>query len=575
MAALLATSASLALTVVVGQGPPASAQVPDPPTVTVTPTTGLLDADPVAVTVAGAAEDAEVIAQQCATVSGAEPRCVTPSLFSGGPYNASYLTWDGDRHGAELRIQRHFQKGGTLVCGPNACTVRVTVDGVEIADVPITFVPAAEPFPLPDATLSAAPASGLLDRQPVTAVLEHAGDLHGTILRQCGATAPARCAPVSRGIGAETYPRRRFDTPAGEVDCTAEPCSLELWYVHSTPNILVDATPIAFLPEGTYDWGTPDIEASPTTGLHDGESIAVTGEGFSRVPFDQSFLQVCRAVADPDPTADCMTGQYGGDPLRGNNEYVVVNPEHGTGSGQVDVFRYLELPGGWVDCASTPCTMALVQQHTGTTSERVPISFGPEWEPWGSPEAAVDDTIVRWYRRPVDAAERAGLVDDLASGRARLLDLLVRVSEDPSVDGTVGEAIRHYLSFFGRHPDPAGLRYWTDRLAGGLTPDRMARLFAGTPEARATYAGLSTEEIVEKVYDFTLHRAPDAGGAAFWEARLDAGLPLWKLVYHFARSAELRHRTADDVLNATLWFPTNEHLWAKGGTYFAVVYLRR
>ena len=438
----------------------------------------------------------------------------------------------------------------------------------------------------PDAELVGGPTTGLLHDQKVDLLLHGVTNPSGVDLNQCGGPLFRDCAgpglvninrhALSERIDDDTIAfsllvGRRFTSMDGEVDCLVTVCTVR---AVDDDGDTIDELPLTFAAEGTLPSQTPTLRVGPTTEVWNGRELAVEGEGFS--PFfhsdtaDLAVMQVCRGGADPDPATDCMTGMPNDDGLedwllkKGSNVAVrgyTRSPEDpvfdGVIDGEVYLWRYLDLPSGWFDCAPAACTFALVQDGGRVATERVPLTFGPEWRPWASPEEAVDMTVGRILRRPLGPSARAAMVAALDAGTTTVRDLVFEAVEDPSVDGTVGEVLRQYVSHLGRFPEPDGYAYWIGRVEAGLTPDRLARIFAATPEATARYAGQSIPEIVETVYRATLGRAPDAAGAAFWTGKLEAGLPIWKLVFHFARSAELRARTADQAARAAAelaWF---------------------
>ncbi len=80
-----------------------------------------------------------------------------------------------------------------------------------------------------------------------------------------------------------------------------------------------------------------------------------------------------------------------------------------------------------------------------------------------------------------------------------------------------------YAALFGRAPDLEGLNFWTTRLAAGDTLIHVADVMYGTAPARAYYPqSLAHVEIIASFYLNVLGRQADAGGLAFWTAKLDA-----------------------------------------------------
>lgn len=317
------------------------------------------------------------------------------------------------------------------------------------------------------------------------------------------------------------------------------------------------AVTVTFTAEGTFQWpGPTTLTASPTTGLVEAQPIdlAATGldPGYAPLPPVQSptraaFVDVCRAVEEPD-SDDCLDGDEatdgGVDPIF----YVVTDPD-GTAEGTFRVHRFLPLPSGTVDCAMEACTVA-VNQTDNPVTNRVPISFGPEWTPYPS-AAAFLDVLEEVRGRAFTAGERADLATSLTNRSTTGADALAAAGlEGASGAGgarNLAEVARLYRAYFGRAPETGGLGYWTNRMDGGLSSVEAGRLFGGTPEFRTTYGTATNAVVVDRAYRNTLGRAPDAAGLAYWKGRLDQGLARGKMIQGFARSPELQSRERTHV----------------------------
>ena len=81
-----------------------------------------------------------------------------------------------------------------------------------------------------------------------------------------------------------------------------------------------------------------------------------------------------------------------------------------------------------------------------------------------------------------------------------------------------------YVGYLGRAADSAGQQFWANAIANGTaTIASVATGFTLSAEYKAAYGGLSTDALVEKVYNNVLGRTPDAEGKAFWVAALANG----------------------------------------------------
>ncbi len=96
----------------------------------------------------------------------------------------------------------------------------------------------------------------------------------------------------------------------------------------------------------------------------------------------------------------------------------------------------------------------------------------------------------------------------------------------PPVD--VGEAVsvdlaQLYVSLFGRAPDGEGLKFWSDKMAGGWSGAQVADAMFATQPARPYFPdGMSHADIVASFYVNALGRQPDAEGLEFWTQKLEA-----------------------------------------------------
>lgn len=120
-------------------------------------------------------------------------------------------------------------------------------------------------------------------------------------------------------------------------------------------------------------------------------------------------------------------------------------------------------------------------------------------------------------REPVDFDYVAGL-DELTDDHARVLRL--------------------YWAAFDRVPDVGGALFWIDRFERCQPFLDIAAFFAASPEFIDTYGELDDAGFVEVIYRNVLDRDPDAGGRAFWEARLADGASRARVLADFSWSEE-------------------------------------
>ncbi|MGZ3181533.1 MAG: DUF4214 domain-containing protein [Telluria sp.] len=90
------------------------------------------------------------------------------------------------------------------------------------------------------------------------------------------------------------------------------------------------------------------------------------------------------------------------------------------------------------------------------------------------------------------------------------------------IGGSAGAAYRLYRAAFDRPADEAGLGYWIAVLDQGASLASVADGFIHSAEFAQRYAGTATNaDIVGKLYQNILHRAPDPAGLAYWVGLLD------------------------------------------------------
>ena len=88
-----------------------------------------------------------------------------------------------------------------------------------------------------------------------------------------------------------------------------------------------------------------------------------------------------------------------------------------------------------------------------------------------------------------------------------------------------------YKSNLGRAPDAAGLSYWQDRAAGGISTEAIIGSIKGSPEAQ-----------IQALYKDVFGRPADSAGLSYWIDRLKGGISLGSIRETFEESAEKKLR---------------------------------
>jgi hypothetical protein len=148
----------------------------------------------------------------------------------------------------------------------------------------------------------------------------------------------------------------------------------------------------------------------------------------------------------------------------------------------------------------------------------------------------------------VTVTDNAGAegVDTLVNvERVRFADTSVALD----IDGHGGQAYRIYQAAFNRVPDSVGVGFWISMLDKGISLEAVAGAFVNSSEWAGMYgASLTNAAVVDKLYTNILHRAPDAGGAAFWTHALDINAAsLAQVLQGFSESAENQNGLIDVI----------------------------
>lgn len=107
------------------------------------------------------------------------------------------------------------------------------------------------------------------------------------------------------------------------------------------------------------------------------------------------------------------------------------------------------------------------------------------------------------------------------------------------IDGNAGQVYRLYQAAFDRVPDQGGLGYWIDQMDGGMGLSQVATGFINSAEFKTLYGNNpSNSAFVTLLYDNVLHRAPDAGGYAYWMNKLTHGVTREQALIGFSESTE-------------------------------------
>jgi hypothetical protein len=156
-------------------------------------------------------------------------------------------------------------------------------------------------------------------------------------------------------------------------------------------------------------------------------------------------------------------------------------------------------------------------------------------DPYTADENFARKTTTDLLGRDATEAELQDVGHTFERGRSRKTHTALQLASAEERAKLVTETFEHYL---GRGPDPSGLAYWSTKLLTISLPELAARL-AGSAEVYRK-AGGTNAGYVAALYPLVHGRPVDPSGAAYWKARLDAGMSRIVL----ARSLLLSHESA-------------------------------
>ena len=352
---------------------------PPPPTLTVTPSTLLLDGQTVTVTGAGYVPNRSVGVIQCPD----------PALTSGANCAFSTLQFvTPDASGAfsvTVRVTRIIRaNGATTDCADlGACLIGAGTGAAdEGADASIRFDPSVPPPPPP--TLAVTPSTDLLDGQAVTVSGANFPANAAVTLTECldpAATPSLTCTPFgyvsaptdATGAFSVTYPVARIvRTFDGRTDCAGLVTCVIAAGSYSPGELVAAIAFDASVPPPP----PPTIVVTPSTDLLDGDTVRVTGSGFD----PDAPVALAECAVGLSPLGGC-TPSYSG----------VTVAADGTFATDLVVDRITYLPDGTpVDCAQPDaCVVSAVDFRFGEEAATAPVRFDPSVAPPPPPSITV------------------------------------------------------------------------------------------------------------------------------------------------------------------------------------------
>lgn len=165
-------------------------------------------------------------------------------------------------------------------------------------------------------------------------------------------------------------------------------------------------------------------------------------------------------------------------------------------------------------------TDVLSKPNSFVDSTAHPVPGAPWTVPAGTSTAQAISTA--WTTSTVPAIAAAAAATQGASNGAASAVAAVPFALTPTVHQ---DAIQKaYLAFFLRPADAVGFNFYADGMnQSGGDLSLMTNGFGSSPEYLQTYAGLTTAQRIDAIYQNLFNRPAEAAGLEYWGSRLDGG----------------------------------------------------
>lgn len=179
-----------------------------------------------------------------------------------------------------------------------------------------------------------------------------------------------------------------------------------------------------------------------------------------------------------------------------------------------------------------------------------------------------------FLKREGDSDGIVSWMGSLGNGSTRA-DVTRAFFDSAEFQGAIAPVARLYYAYFNRIPDLPGFEYWLYQYGTGTSSlDAISQAFAGSPEFIGTYGPLNNSQFVTLVYQNVLGRAPDAGGLAYWVARLDnASMTRGQVMVGFSESIEYQQTSYNRVFVTMIYYGMLHRMPDQGGFNYWVAQL--
>ncbi len=345
--------------------------------VSATPTTGLGWRTNVTVTITSAPALATLRILECYWDIEPDGGCSTigmPTTDAAGAATAIVTT---------LRSV-HDEEGGGDCWSPRALRCELAVFAPDVGligeRIPITFDTSTPPPPPPSVAVT--PTSGLPAESLLSVHLDGLLAFGSVQLEQCTSEVTMRCRSAGSGqadahgmLDAELVATRLIG--AFPFDCATAPTPCFARVSSEGPN--VETVPLFFDPTAPLP-PRPSVDVSPTDHLADGQTVTISGRGFTA----SNLVAFAVCAADVRGTDDCDTQHFGAAPTGIGGSFASTLNVHSV---------IITSIGRTVDCRRAPgtCVLAVATFSDLSQTAVVPLTFlatGPD------PTLTIEDVTV-------------------------------------------------------------------------------------------------------------------------------------------------------------------------------------
>ncbi len=274
------------------------------------------------------------------------------------------------------------------------------------------------------------------------------------------------------------------------------------------------------------------------------DSVVASGLGFLARRHQASGAWQAFGADDPNSTASAMIalGAFGIDSTtRAWKDRFAPDLAAGTYRAPAAYLGGQQAADGHVANASE----AEYGVNTFATSQTIQ-AVGRQWFQDGQHESLVT-ALAHALGSPNDnpSAAATGVATDALGGNVAVASARVRAARAvlESSFGREAAAADLFERVFVRDIDASGRSYWSRQLVTIARPEMLARLTGSNEFLRL--AGGTIPSFVDRAYEVTLGRRPDAGGKAYWIAAIEAGAPREAIARSLVTSREARGREVD------------------------------